>query len=212
MQNLQPKEVHRPVRCKSSNHLRYNQESSGFAYISNVPNEQNRRPTNPRIYKSFVLTDSAKPEPYHRKLKPTDFKKYDTTTQIANLPGAIKRTSNEINDNYKPSVIPNQSESHLRRVNREYNSNIACLPGSKINEEKQRNYYVCPSKIKYQSSDIFGCNENSKDNTFNVFHKKRTVNSNVNAFADSNKHFDYNAPRTGVRRSGMKNISQIQFV
>lgn len=201
----------------SSNSMRMNQESSNFNYISNVSNYPLRRPTDPRIYRSFVFSESNKPEPYHRVLMSTEYKKYDNTSQITNLPGAVKRVDSEINDNYKPNIIPDKSESHLRRITRDYNSNIACLPGSKINEEKQRNYYVCPMKIKYECNNIFGKTEkdikNNNENTKNtnyIFHKKQSFKSN--AFADSKSHFDYNAPTTGVRRSGIKNFSQIQLI
>ena len=119
--------------------FRFNTDSSQFNYISDVNDTlPKRRPCNPKVYQSFQLSDQLKPAPYHRLIQPALFKKYDTTSQIKYLPGCIKRDNNEINDNINMSKKPTEKrrESYQSKVQHDYRSNVACLPGSAINEMK----------------------------------------------------------------------------
>lgn len=143
------------------------------------------------------------------------FKKYDNTSQIKYLPGCIKREQTEINDNYNPNKNPalKQTESFNTKVSRDYRSNVACLPGSVINDERNRNYLYQPNQKKYESQDIFNINYSNTarqpPNSFNVSHKKRFEQSDTKY---NNSNPPINRPFTGIRRNEYKNRSQFQII
>ena len=169
----------------------------------------NRKPCNPKVYQSFELTDSAKPEPYHRMIKPALFKKYDNTSQISYLPGAIKRDQNEINDNYCNNPTTKTTESFNTKLYRDYRSNVACLPGSVINETRNQNYLCQPNIKKNESHDIFNINNYSTDTKANTFRRKYENTNRI--FGDSNSYVNYDRPSTGIRRYQNKNRSQFEL-
>src|SRR5690606_38697217 len=90
-----------------------------------------------------------------------EYKKYDHTTQIVSLPGGVKRSGFEINDDNKP-IIRNVNQSNSTKLHRDYNSNITCLPGSMINCFNDRPKTT--TVRKFQSSDIFNVNQNANPN------------------------------------------------
>lgn len=217
------------MRCKSSSRIQYNKESDAFNYISNIPVRPRNKKTNPKVYKSFDLSDSAKPEPYRRSIKETTYKKYDTTSQISNLPGCIKRNQNEINDDKKPRII-SDSESHNLKMYRDYRSNISCLPGCQKNEYKD-NPHIRNSIQRYVENDIFNTKPMSaiptqsnvqstslttnynklNQNSFNTSNSKRGSYNTIFGDYNSNSN-NYNQQSAGIKRFNMKNRSQVQIL
>lgn len=132
------------------------------------------RKANPKVYQSFRFSEECNAELYKRNLKEGEFKKYDNTTQIVALPGGVKRQEFEIRDDSKPITSKNY-QSYSTKLNRDYNSNIACLPGSMVKRQVEERPNL---KIrKFQNSDIFNTNTNYNSN----------VNTSYNSFKVSNK-------------------------
>lgn len=212
-----------PMRSKSLSRIHYNNVSDSFNYMSNVPVPTPVRKRNnlisQRIYQSFDLSDSAKPEPYRRTIKETSYTKYETTSQI-NLPGCVKRNQNEINDDSKPRIIP-ESESHNMKLIRDYRSNISCLPGCQKNDY-QDIPHVRSIANRYAENDIFNTKPNStipkqsdchrpNQNSFNSSYTK-TANYNTIMGDYSSNRNNHNEQQTGIKRFNMKNRSQIQIL
>lgn len=206
-------------RNRSSACLRCNQNSKEFGIISNVPLKRNAKPTiNPTFYSSYNITEpSMSTVENKRLLKPAYFKKYDNTTQISYLPGAVKRGSTEIKDDIKSNNYPRENTySFKEKVFREHNTNIACLPGCKVNKEERKVNLVAPNDIKYRANDIFNVDNarnynNDFNNTFNVSHKKRFNGSRKLYGASDMNNCYLNEYQGGIRR-GYKNVSQIQII
>jgi hypothetical protein len=137
------------------------------------------------------------------------YKLYDTTTQIVHLPGGVKRSNTMINDDNSNNPYKN-NESYHTKVLRDYNSNISCLPGSKINEDKQRPLI---KNRKFLMSDIFNTNPpNNNYNTFKVSNKKI---ENMNRFwGQSNEEKKLIENPKAHRPYHIKNafVSQIQII
>lgn len=67
-----------------------------------------------------------------------EFKKYDTTTQVVNLPGGKKRDYYQIKDDYK--YKKSLTQDHQLKFMRDYCSSITCLKSSQtINNQNQEN-------------------------------------------------------------------------
>lgn len=206
------------MRSKSSTHLKYNSDSKEFNYISNISNPMRRNPVNPKVYRSYDITNTNKPESQRREIKSVCFKKYDTTSQISNLPGCIKRNTNEINDDKKPIVIPDNQSHHFKRF-RDHRTNVYCLPGCTKNPPKtmQRNKLL---KHEHLDTDIF--NVKSNTNMPPTESSIKTINANGNTFNVSscrkenyNKIFGSTSEtefKPSIRRATIRNRSQIQII
>ena len=136
------------------------------------------------------------------------YKLYDNTTQIIHLPGGVKRTNKLINDDNSINPYRN-TESYQTKVIRDYNSNISCLPGSKINEAVEKPLI---KNRKFLSSDIFNANNDNSYNSFKVSNKKI---ENVNKFlGQSNEEKKLIAHPKAHRPNYVKNafVSQIQII
>ena len=134
-----------------------------------------------------ILQESSQPLNI-RQLKPnTLHKKYVETSQISNIPGPeivkryesnnnmnVKRKSyNPYNLNYIKKNVKrinsyiarnNDIESFQRKVFRDYNSNIACLPGVTINGKEKTRTLVATNSRKNESHISFGCYDENKEN------------------------------------------------
>lgn len=139
-----------------------------------------------------------------------EFKRYDHTTQIVSLPGGVKRTHTEINDNAKEAKIK-VHHSYNTKVIRDYNSNISCLPGSRINNLPERP--VTHNIRRYQSSDIFNIGTPSSTN-YNSFNKKANTYAKNNIFAQSNNEKKLVPHPKSHRPDNIRNVfvSQIQII
>lgn len=99
------------------------------------------------------------------------------------LPGGVKRSQNDINDDNKP-IIQKSKEAFNAKLVRDFNSNISCLPGNMINTEpSQRSRLI--SARRYETSDIF--NRNPANNTKNNLNNHNagmntTTNTNYNNY------------------------------
>jgi len=70
-----------------------------------------------------------------RNIRNVEYKKYDNTTQITNLPGGIKRKDIEITDD-KQKLLKKKDlslKSFGYKMDKDYKSNISCLPGTMVN-------------------------------------------------------------------------------
>lgn len=175
-----------------------------------------------------ILQESSQPLNI-RQLKPNILhKKYVESSQINNIPGPeiMKRyeTNNKINEN-KNSFNPlyrlncakrnmrrknsyecrkNDIESFQRKVYRDYNSNIACLPGVTINEKEKLKTLVATNSRKNESHISFGCDDENKNmnNYWNKYdynknnYKKNIIPRSVSCsgkriYRDKNKESNY---------------------
>ncbi|MCQ2816181.1 MAG: hypothetical protein MJ252_02835 [archaeon] len=180
--------------------MKFNTESNGFDLISKVEEKVKRSPTNPKVYKSNVGIDPNYIPPKQRRVRmPTQFDKYIRTSQITNLPGGVKRENTDINDNLSNNEEKkNNSEWFRYKTVNDYQSNVACLPGSKINNDTPRKFILRTSTRKYQSNQIFDSNAHNltEDNI-----KPHTLYN----YKNSNSDFDHPSPIRGVKKVGYKN-------
>lgn len=88
-----------------------------------------------------------------------------------------------VGKNISPSCISKNTEieSFQRKVYRDYNSNVACLPGSIINAKEKPKTLVAQNTRKNESHIIFG---DSNDN------KNKSYNYNTNYRNNKNKYND----------------------
>jgi hypothetical protein len=105
-----------------------------------------------------------------------EFKQYDKTTQIMNLPGGLKRDSEQIKDDTKPIIRSNVAFN--AKVSRDYNSNISCLPCKLENIPASRPHTATRN---YQKSDIFNTQREVPVNSFNQCNR----NKNIRDFKES---------------------------
>jgi hypothetical protein len=141
-----------------------------------------------------IMQESSQPLDI-RQLKPNDLhRKYVETSQISNIPGPdiVKRTeSNSFFEEHKRMYFPyksnnvetnlerkssyalreNDIESFQRKVFRDYNSNIACLPGVTINEKEKVRTLVATNSRKNESHIIFGIDDDKE----NYRNKKKII-------------------------------------
>lgn len=113
-----------------------NKDSKEFSYISLIDLYSNnkKKKTNPRCYQSQCFDYNSKPIKEHfYKGVHTPYQKFTSTTQIYNLPGGTKRHQNDILDDTLPVKKNRRSKSFQLKTKNEYNSNVSCLPGVKIN-------------------------------------------------------------------------------
>ena len=166
---------------------KFNSNSVGPDFIPNEdPPVQVKRKSAAQI-----LQESSQPLNI-RHLKPNLLhKKYIESSQINNIPGPdiVKRneSNNNIDENrksYNPHRINyvkknvqrtnsyvarnNDIESFQRKVLRDYNSNIACLPGVTINEKEKTRTLVATNSRKNESHISFGCYDENKENIRNA--------------------------------------------
>ena len=172
---------------------KFNSNSVGPDFI---PNEE--PPTYmQRKSAAQILQESSQPRNI-RQLKPNILhKKYVESSQINNIPGPdiMKRyeTNYKLNEDKKYSIPSKRSnyenknlkrkssyvirnndiESFQRKVFRDYNSNIACLPGVNINEKEKMKTLVATNSRKNESHISFGIEENKNNNRINKYDYNR---------------------------------------
>ena len=171
---------------------KFNSNSVGPDFIPNEePQVQIQRKSAAKI-----LKESSQPRNI-RHLKPNVLhKKYVESSQINNIPGPeiMKRfETNKKSKEDKFSSIPynksnngiknlkrkntyvcrnNDIESFQRKVYRDYNSNIACLPGVTINEKEKRRTLVAANAKKNESHICFGFENDNNNNNYNDAKKR----------------------------------------
>ena len=171
-----------------------NQFNSNSVGPDFIPNEE--PPTYmQRKSAAQILQESSQPRNI-RQLKPNILhKKYVESSQINNIPGPdiMKRyeTNYKLNEDKKYSIPSknyenknlkrkssyvfrnNDIESFQRKVFRDYNSNIACLPGVNINEKEKMKTLVATNSRKNESHISFGIEENKNNNRINKYDYNR---------------------------------------
>lgn len=124
----------RPYTPSQESFRKFNRESPNFNYISNVGYNPSPRRTPLSLRTSFSSNFTEQTSRTHRE---TPFEKYTTTTQIYSLPGGVKRNAKEIRDDErilrKFRGLISARECYKRKVQNEHNTNIACLPGCRLN-------------------------------------------------------------------------------
>lgn len=80
----------------------------------------------------------------------------------------MKRQLNDIRDDAKPVIVKNY-QSHKAKINKDYSSNISCLPGRFIHKVTETSKYN-PNSQKHLTSDIFNTRDNY--NSFNISNKQ----------------------------------------
>ena len=169
---------------------KFNSNSVGPDFI---PNEEPQIQIQ-RKSAAQILQESSQPKNI-RQLKPNILhRKYVESSQIDNIPGPeiMKRyeTDKKIKEdktgngrfcrtNYENKNLKrknsyicrnNDIESFQRKVFRDYNSNIACLPGVNINEKEKMRTLVATNSKKNESHISFGCEgDNINKNRYNKY-------------------------------------------
>ena len=193
---------------ENMNHVAFSYYSNKFNTNSVgpdfIPNEE------PQIYNqrqsaAQILQESSQPKNI-RQLKPNIFhKKYVETSQINNIPGPeiMKRfgidnkriedkkynnytsryqyPKNNINRKNSCYIRNKDIESFQRKVFRDHNSNIACLPGANINEKEKRRTLVAINSRKNESHISFGNDDDNKNNN----NKKNRYDYDTNYYKQS---------------------------
>ncbi len=141
------------------------------------------------------------------------FKKYESTSQIASLPGCVKRASDDILDD-KKYINRSSNKSFCAKVVRDYKSNVACLPGKLIHEEAMEKSRLVLAK-KFENNNIFNFEESKSNNNYNTVYQGKSLrksSSILNVFDTTNNEkelFDKN--KKSRRPSGMRNMFESQI-
>ena len=168
---------------------KFNSNSVGPDFI---PNEEPQIQIQ-RKSAAQILQESSQPKKI-KQLKPNILhKKYVESSQISNIPGPTimkryevdKKINEDKNNNISSNLIKYEKnnlkrknsyvcrntdiESFQRKVFRDYNSNIACLPGVNINKKEKRRTLVAPNSRKNESHISFGYEENNNKNRINKY-------------------------------------------
>lgn len=124
------------------------------------------------------------------------------------MPGGIKRNDKEINDNINYSR-PKTHMTHSTKLQKDYNSNISCLPGTRRNTDYEKTKIVDPRK--HQSSDIFNLHN---PNSLNSFNRKANSNIRQNVFSESKEEKKLVPHPKSHRPDYIRNpfVSQIQII
>ena len=175
---------------------KFNSNSVGPDFISNEPQKIKMQ----RKSAAQILKESAQPRKIRQLKSNILHKKYVESSQINNIPGPeimkryennrksaadrralipCNRRNNNKNDLYlnkrKNSYMGRNSdiESFQRKVFRDYNSNIACLPGVNLNEKEKMRTLVATNSRKNESHIHFGNDEENKDNSTINFQRNK---------------------------------------
>lgn len=187
---------------------KFNSNSVGPDFI---PNEEPKIKMQ-RQSAAQILQESSQPRNI-RQLKPNILhKKYVESSQINNIPGPeivkrfeidnktnedkkFNRYSNRVNfqkNNFKRKysyICRNKDiESFQRKIFRDHNSNIACLPGVNLNEKEKIRTLVAINSRKNESHISFG----SDDNKSNIVNNKK---KNYESIKNYNHNLRKNIPR-----------------
>ena len=99
-----------------------------------------KRVANPAQKEFSIFVNTIKPRTnieFKRELKPAVYRSY-ILSQIATVPGAVLVEESKINDQQKHQnlikVVKNKNLCYLNKLENEYGSNVAFLPGSKDTE------------------------------------------------------------------------------
>ena len=220
---------------------KFNSNSVGDDFI---PNEESPIKMK-RKTAGQILEESSQPKKI-RELKPNIYhQKYVESSQIDNIPGPkivkriedsqnkankniIKRINNEKNPQQrrKNSYIcrNNDIESFQRKVFRDYNSNIACLPGVTINENEKYKTLVATNSRKNESHIMLGCEDDKLNKNEHKYEYKKNMNKKNNGIQKMNSfsgrkivrnqnfgkanmtHYDYSYKIPNQRNNYNKNL------
>ena len=183
---------------------KFNTNSVGPDFI---PNEEPKI-ANPRKSAYKILQESNPPLNIRQLKPNLLHQKYIETSQINNIPGPdiMKRVESDIKEyedkryklrnkynlNNKEKFIGNDNiknknsyklrnydiESFQRKIYRDYNSNIACLPGVTINDKEKVKSLVATNNKKNESQFTLGINNNNISNK-NDYSKKNYKKNDI---------------------------------
>ena len=192
---------------------KFNTNSVGPDFI---PNEEPKI-MNPRKSAYKILQESNPPLNIRQLKPNLLHQKYIETSQINNIPGPdiMKRVEsdakynedkrnklknkiknlNNNNDNFSNNRKNKNSyqlrnkdiESFQRKVYRDYNSNIACLPGVTINDKEKIKTLVATNNKKNESQFTLGINNNNEISNENI-----NYNNIRNKYDYTKKNYNYN--------------------
>ena len=198
---------------------KFNTNSVGPDFI---PNEEPKVKLQ-RKSAAQILEESSQPLNI-RQLKPNVLhKKYVESSQINNIPGPEIMKRYETNDNnncnanvgkYSANYLnrlyntkkdmgrknsyecrKTDIESFQRKVFRDYNSNIACLPGVTINEKEKLRSLVAPNSRRNESHISLGYNYENKNNNNNNCWNKYDYNKTYDDIKSNYNYKKNNIPR-----------------
>lgn len=166
--NGYPPENNKNLRKKQFSH--FNRNSQDFDYISKVDYKVRRRPPSCSVketfdFKSYNSNQGYNPKLPKRQNRNTPFTNYSYTSQIYMLPGCVKRQEKEIYDDAKEiKSYENKVKNRVcyqAKLNNDYYTNIACLPGPPLNNDQRElkrcssSYYANRNISRMNESDIF---------------------------------------------------------
>ena len=123
---------------------------------------QNKKISNSKTFQSSIFQNDGYQQGPIRDLKTTKYSDHIQKTQITTLPGGVKRGKYDIKD--AVNFRQNNTESHLYKMKRDYNSNIN-FENKRIDNENVNNF---PAQQRFNGSyqrnvidnDIFNLNGN----------------------------------------------------
>ena len=133
------------INDKNNNYINSYKYETNKNFYKNIKNNNNF--TN----KFFEVSITKKP-------KNDLYKKYNSNSQIVNLPGSNKRIDKEIDDDINFFQGHQKITSFNQKINQDFKSKVLCLPNSLTKndyyEKKLKNKKLINPK-KFNSSDIF---------------------------------------------------------
>lgn len=148
---------------------------------------------------------------YRRCIRQSEYSHNNSTSQIINLPGGIKRDMNSINElNANTKYIRNSA--FWSKIRNEYFSNVSCLPG-RFTKVKQEYPQTGRQGNKYNRSDIFNVKDSvNKYESFNQ-PKRKASNSQSNE-CNAEREFMYDLGKKGKVQNKKINLfkSQIEII
>ena len=195
---------------------KYNSNSVGPDFIPyKNENEDEKIKRKKQSEMNQMLKESTQPKEIRHRKSNILHQKYVETSQINNIPGPdiVKRdisNNNYYEENEKNMFFNNNyyninnknsdAESFQRKKYMDYNSNIACLPGSVINANGQKKSMIATDGRRNESHIIFGFeNQNNNFNNENLDYKKM-YNGDYNYYGNQMYH---------LKRSTSNNINKI---
>ena len=169
---------------KYLNSYKYSYNKNKNLYKNN--NKDNNNNSNNKI---FETSNIKKP-----MIKNYLYKKYNSTSQIVNLPGSNKRIDQEINDDINFFKNHRRLTSFNQKINQDFKSKVLCLPNSLTNnnyyEKRLKNSKFIDPK-KFNSNDIFNLIrinhiKNKKGVKFNnIYQKNKESNLSLDMYSRS---------------------------
>lgn len=127
------------------------------------------------------------------------------------MPGGVKRDFNDISDDHK-YINRSGNRSFCAKVFKDYKSNISCLPGALINDEKKEKTRLVLQK-KFENNQIFNLNDNNtNNNSFTYGGTLKKPENSLDIFGTTHNEKDiFENSKKCKRPDGIRNLFKSQI-